>query len=158
MKRKSIFDMSEEIPDKIINKSLDIDEKKFIEKKVFSVLKEYEKTFKHTIEDLNNKFCEKFFKLEQELEIRKEKLNDLESLNKNSKEFDEKLSDLIIFKKKTNETLHTNNFLISKLETNLSNSFYKYDRLYLDNLIVPGIIGDFCKFKNLKAYIEVNKI
>jgi hypothetical protein len=155
--RKSIFEMSDESPDSVF-KSKEINENNLNGKKVLSILKDYEKTFKNTIDDIYSNLCEKISKLEKDMENQTEKLIFLENLNKNSKEYDEKLSDLINFKKKTNETLQSNNFLISKLETNLSNSFYKYDKLYLDNLLVPGTIGDFCKFKNLREYIEVNII
>ncbi len=67
----------------------------------------------------------------------------------------EKISELQKFQENTNEALVTHDVVINNLETDLKKACAKYDKHYLDNLIVPGTIGDFCKYKNLKEYIEV---
>jgi len=41
------------------------------------------------------------------------------------------------------------------LQKDLSQLNEKYDKIFEENLIIPGTIGDFCKFKNMREYIEV---
>ena len=36
----------------------------------------------------------------------------------------------------------------------IDSSLYKYDRIIIDNLEVPGLIGYNCKFNNLKNFLE----
>ena len=57
--------------------------------------------------------------------------------------------------KKTNDQMISYDFKITQLQKDFSNSSYKYDKIYLDNLIIPGTIGDYCRYKNMKEYIEV---
>ncbi len=42
---------------------------------------------------------------------------------------------------------------ISALQTELIDTCYKYDKIILDNLKINGLIGEGCKFRNLKEYI-----
>lgn len=68
----------------------------------------------------------------------------------------ERVNDLQIFQKKANDQLISHEVKINSMQKDLSNACYKYDKLYLDNLVIPGTIGDYCKFKNMKEYIEHN--
>ncbi len=42
---------------------------------------------------------------------------------------------------------------INNLIKDLNDACYKYDKMFLNNLQVPGQIGDCCKWKNLKEYL-----
>ena len=53
-----------------------------------------------------------------------------------------------------NELLTFHDIRINNLIKELSNACFKYDKIFLNNLIIPGKIGDFCKYKNLKEYLE----
>lgn len=53
-----------------------------------------------------------------------------------------------------NESLTYHDVRINNLIKELNNACFKYDKIYLNNLIIPGKIGDFCKYKNLKEYLE----
>ena len=46
---------------------------------------------------------------------------------------------------------------ISSCRKDIDNSCFKYDKIVSDNLIVPGLIGQSCKYQNLKEYILSNK-
>lgn len=68
----------------------------------------------------------------------------------------EKIDELSSFSLKANDLLTTHEIRINNIMKDLSNSKYKYDKIFLDNLIVPGFIGDFCTYKNLKEYLDAN--
>ena len=55
------------------------------------------------------------------------------------------------------ENLSVNQFNISNCRKDLDNACFKYDKIVTDNLLVSGLIGTACQFKNLKEYILFNK-
>jgi len=81
---------------------------------------------------------------------------DLHEISINQKEKIEKINDLLKFKSDSENQLFSLDLRISNLDKDLLNACSKYDRHYLDNLVLPGTIGDYCRFKNLKEYLEVS--
>jgi len=69
----------------------------------------------------------------------------------------DKIDNLEKFKDTADESFFTLSNSIKKLQQDYTNSCNRYDKIFLENLEVPGIIGDFCKFKNLRVYIEHNR-
>ena len=53
-----------------------------------------------------------------------------------------------------NELLTYHDIRINNLIKELNDACFKYDKIFLNNLIIPGKIGEFCKYKNLKEYLE----
>ena len=53
-----------------------------------------------------------------------------------------------------NEETFTQGVRIKNIDKMVNDGFHKYDRIYLDNLCIPGLIGEYCKFKNFKDFIE----
>ena len=47
--------------------------------------------------------------------------------------------------------------IINNCNKELKNACYKYDKIIMDNLYVPSLIGQACQFSNLKEYILANK-
>ena len=72
----------------------------------------------------------------------------------------EQLEKLFKFKKKTEDTLTTHVNLIQQCSKDISTACYKYDKIFLDNFMVPGLIGPGCKYASMRIYIEacVNQI
>lgn len=68
----------------------------------------------------------------------------------------EKIDEFTSFISKANDLLTTHEIRINNVLKDLTNSKYKYDKIFLDNLVVPGFIGDYCKYKNLKEYLDFN--
>ena len=62
--------------------------------------------------------------------------------------------------KKIEELKTVNNTKISNFERDLSNACYKYDRIFLNNISSPGLIGDGCPYPTMRAFLEYtdNKI
>ena len=53
------------------------------------------------------------------------------------------------------EDLSTKNQIkINILEKDLNNACFKYDQIFSNNLIVPGLIGVSCPYSNLKQFLE----
>lgn len=68
----------------------------------------------------------------------------------------DKIDGLLDTQTKMKAQLMSHDIKLSTCERDISNACYKYDKIFLDNLSVPGTIGDYCKFKNLKEYIVSN--
>ena len=70
----------------------------------------------------------------------------------------ERINELIAHERKFSDQILSLEIRQNSFQKEFSAATYKYDKLYLDNLIVPGLIGDFCKFKHLREFNEVKKI
>ena len=87
----------------------------------------------------------------------------IEDIDKTLKEISSKVINLQITndsfhnilpnQKKFSESLMTYDIRLSNLSKELSNANFKYDKIILDNLIIPGQVGEYCKFKNMKDFI-----
>lgn len=68
----------------------------------------------------------------------------------------EQLKELDIFKKKTEDTLVTHEIRINNTIDEMNDMEFKYDKMFTDNFIVPGFVGQSCQFRNLSEYISYN--
>ena len=66
----------------------------------------------------------------------------------------EKIAVLESFKKKTEDYIPTIDFRINNLNNELRNTIIKYDRVILDSIVYPGIIGKQCQFKTFHELID----
>ena len=73
--------------------------------------------------------------------------SELESINKNLKES---------FKKKAESQLITHQIRINNIISDLKESKYKYDKIFIDNLSVPGFIGPQTQYKTIGEYLYNN--
>ena len=110
----------------------------FFDNKITSSIKEVENKIR-TILDKNNHLFEQI----SIFKVKSEKIDYLEKTVYNN-----------------NEHIIDNDVRICTLRKDLDNACYKYDKIYLNNLIVSGQIGDYCKYKNLKEFLEyaINKL
>ncbi len=112
-------------------------------------------------DDLNKKFINydnRMFTyvndLENEIKDLIIKVNDLFIKTNTCLAKSDKIENVVQKIDKMNELLTSHDLRINNLIKDLSNACFKYDKIYLNNLILPGKIGDFCKYKNLKEYLE----
>ena len=97
------------------------------------------------------------------------KINDLKTLINKYKndtniflskdDFQEEKKDII--NKTTNKKMFDEKFTaidiqISAIRKDMSESNFKYDKIFIDQLTLPGIIGNKCKYKSIKDYIKQN--
>ena len=66
----------------------------------------------------------------------------------------DKIENLEKMSNKTNDTLISHEIKIANNSKDLSSMKIKYDKLFLDNLMVSGFIGPSCQYKNLSSYIK----
>ena len=68
----------------------------------------------------------------------------------------DKLEDIENFKKKAESQLITHEIKLNNVIKDLTESKFKYDKIFIDNLTVPGFIGLQCQYKNLSEYLLYN--
>ena len=66
----------------------------------------------------------------------------------------DKISNIELFMNKTNDQLITHEVRINNVSQDLIKTIQKYDKIYLDNLELPGYIGKFAKFKNCQNFFD----
>ena len=86
------------------------------------------------------KFTEKISQMITMIETSEERLK-----------IDEKISS---FKKKIDDFIYMNKAKTTSIEKEIGKITFKYDKIFLDNLTVPGVIGTACPFQNLSSFIE----
>ena len=74
----------------------------------------------------------------------------------------DKLNTYEHFVSKTNDNLTSHEIRINNLREDFSKATHKYDKIYLDNLELPGYIGRCAKYKNCQSFFsdvikELNK-
>lgn len=114
---------------------------------------------------VNQKFDLSLFEIKKQIKSTENKYEALnESVNYLSKEkvtdnnINSKLEQLFQFKSTTESSLASLSFRNDQFAKDLKDAVYKYDKIIIDNLVNPGIIGNNCKFKTLRDFIEyVNK-
>ena len=65
----------------------------------------------------------------------------------------DKLEDIENFKKKAESQLITHEIKLNNVIKDLTESKFKYDKIFIDNLTVPGFIGPQCQYKTLGEYL-----
>ena len=119
------------------------------------------KDMKDSMGKFQNKYSKKINDLEEKLKNfqtkSEETLNKLSVITENLSTHSinpEKFSGLEKFKTKANESLININFKIKSIENELHNSISKYDKIIVDALMFPGIIGSKNEFKNLHELMD----
>ena len=109
-------------------------------------------------------------KFEKEIKLNEESLNEINtkfiSLDAINKTFTNSISslnvkidnykELHLFKKKVESEIISHEIKLNNTITELNEAKYKYDKIYIDNLTIPGYIGHQAKYKNLAEYINNN--
>ncbi len=120
--------------------------------------------FKHLqiLEDkINQKISEKaistennFTELSEKVNSLIEKSNNLSDLFSNIKFRQEKIFELEAFKKKSESQLLTHDIQLNEAIKDISNLRFKYDKIFIDNLTLPGFIGATAQYKNLSQFLS----
>ena len=82
------------------------------------------------------------------------KIDDLSNIISTDKEARNKIALLLSFKTNTENTITTHDIKINRNEIDLQNAIYKYDKAILDNIYYPGVIGNNCKFRSLRDFVD----
>jgi hypothetical protein len=129
--------------------------KRLIREEITILLKDFHTRVNKTIYDTSDELIKRVNTIDEIQQKNLVKLDQLNTMVNTDKPFVDRIEDLLSFQKKTLDRLNSHELRINNFERNLSNACYKYDKIFLDNLTIPGTIGEFCRFKNVKEYIEV---
>ena len=116
---------------------------------------------------LNKKINSSLLDFQEKFE---EELNNiLNALEETSKRYDnmsenlytykykmDKVDELLLFQKKANDLLTTHEIKLSNNEKEINNVNVKFSKIVEKNLTIPAFIGEHCKYKNLREYLNNN--
>ena len=74
----------------------------------------------------------------------------------NDKLRDTKIADFETFKNKVNDMMISHDIRINNNIRDISNLTSKYDKMFTENIFVPGFVGPSCQYKSLSDYISFN--
>ena len=81
-------------------------------------------------------------------------ITELIEIVSNRKHDYEKMEEIFQLKNSMLAQINDNKNKLIIITKDLENAVFKYDRIILDNLDFPGIVGNRCKFKNMKELFE----
>ena len=127
-----------------------------VENELLGRIKEVEKTlnfnFEKSLLAVNNKIKE----LTTKVDSMSEKVETLDNNFNEIKVKGDKIDEFIVFKNKSLDQLTSHEIRINQLIADTSFMKTKYDKMFIDNFTVPGFVGEFCKYKTIRDYIESN--
>ena len=126
----------------------------FFQNEILKDMKSMEKKLNEKITIISTNFQNTSLLMDQKYENIKVKLdeieksleskNAMETINNKLEKFNSKLEEKIVFY----------NTKIAKIERDLSNACFKYDKIFLNNISSPGLIGDGCPYPSMKVFLE----
>ena len=126
-----------------------------IEKEVSKQISENQYEFVKNFQQFENKTYDNFSELRNQIINTDNKINMILSNEAKIKNLTNNFESLENKFKALNDKFVNIDIKFVNLSREYSESCYKYDKMILDNLLVPGYIGSGnCKFKNLKEFLE----
>ena len=113
------------------------------DKTIFNLIK----SFKEKMEKTENNYLELTRRISNNY-------SDILSSQADIKNRLDKLNSYESFSSKTNDQLISHEIRINNLRDDYNKSVQKYDKIYLDNLELPGYIGKYSKYKNCQVFFD----
>ena len=154
---KDLFNMDETLYqsiDKIFSKEQKIAIHIFLQNEITKEMASFKDDLNKKFINYDNRMFTYVNDLENEIKGITIKENDLFTKTNTCLAKNDKIDNLVQKIEKMNELLTSHDLRINNLIKDLSNACFKYDKIFLNNLMLPGKIGDFCKYKNLREYLE----
>ena len=137
------------------------------EKNILKNIIEFKNDLLKKINSLESKLSNKINLHDKDFSLKLESLSekilpistDLSILMQSSSEKDKKLEKLESFEKfknKAESVLLSQNIRLNKSLETVSEMRSKYDKIFIENLTIPGFVGHSCKYKNISEYIIHN--
>ena len=124
----------------------------FFRNEILQDIKNVEKKIYENISKLAEQLQTSNIINEQKNEYFKEKFEEV-LIKVDTSAFQNKINDKMEkYKKKLDNKIINNNVKIIKMEKDLSNACYKYDKIFLTNMSSPGLIGDGCPYPTMKSF------
>ena len=131
-------------------------------------LQSFKESILQQLNSLDNKINEKITKSESNNETKFKKIQNIidtseiqfknfHDLYSADKYLFDKIPDLLKNKTLISEDIYAIKSKIDNISKDINEGWNKYDKIFIENLNLPGVIGDGCKYKNLREYIDVNR-
>lgn len=127
---------------------------RFFQNDLLNDLKKLELQVNGRITSINQLLTTKMSDYDSKFEKMSENIAELISQIAQRKYDADRVEELISMKNKFSDQIIESQSKIAIIEKTLESSLFKYDKIILDNLKVPGLIGNSCKFKNCASYFK----
>ena len=117
-------------------------------------LKRFESKLTSKYNETQSSIQQKLNFYDEQFEKLTEKLSKIQNSDLNDKLIEEKINSLIKFKEKISEKIMTNEIKLDSTQKDLQNAMFKYDKMFTDTVIYPGLIGNSCKYKTFHEFID----
>ena len=137
------------------NEYLSFKELLYFKEEIFRTLKDFEKKISEKTKESLTQFNTRIEETNTLINKYKNETNIFQTkddFQKEKKEIIKESSNLKYFNDKFNEL----EIQISALRKDFNDSCFKYDKIFIDQLTLPGIIGEKCKYKGIRDYIKHN--
>ncbi len=138
----------------INEKEVELNDFQFFKNEILSHLQQLDKSFSLKIQEQALKTSNIMNEMNEKINSLIEKNTFLSDTLSNIKFKAEKLDELDAYKKKSEQQILTHDISLKETIKDFSNLKYKYDKIFLDNLTIPGQIGQGAKYKNLGEFLS----
>ena len=109
-------------------------------------------------EDNLEKFMEiietKFSKYDKEINKLKENIQIIKNIKPEGNILNEHVKNLLSFQSEAKDDLITIKIKLENLDKDISNNVYRIDKILLESVVYPGIIGNMSKFKTFHDFMD----
>ena len=126
----------------------------YFQNEILKDMKTMENRINEKISNISKNFKNATLIIEQKYQSFKLKIDKINKTLESNNIIEEMNNKLDKFNSKLEETTMTNNTKIASFEKDLSNACYKYDKIFLNNISSPGLIGDGCPYATMRAFLE----
>ena len=126
----------------------------FFQNEVLMDIKKLDHKLNGKIDEKNNELNDKITKTEQKVSILVTQISEVLNSIATNKSYEDKIANFVNFKQKTEESLFVFESKIHTLEKDISNAVYKFDNIINNTILVPGLIGNSCKYPSVKAFLN----
>ena len=125
----------------------------FFKNEVLKDMKSIENKMNDKISSSSSGIKNSISKLEEKLENLKKRLDEIIKNPDSNNKIEQINNRIDKFKSKFEERILVNSTKISSLEREINNVSFKYDRIFLNNISSPGLIGDGCPYPTMKSFL-----
>ena len=126
----------------------------FFKDDILKDLKRFESKLNSKYNETQSSIQQKLNFYDDQFEKLTDKISKFENSDLNDKLIEEKINTLINFKEKISETIMKNEIKLDSTQKDLKEAIYKYDKMFSDTVIYPGLIGNLCKYKTFHEFID----
>ena len=119
-------------------------------------LNDHEKKLAYQLQNFEDIIEKKMQTMQNQLALQDSRNKDNHDLATAQKILNEKLSKIEIDLGNNKDNIFTNNVKIINFEKSLTTACQKYDKIFFENLTLPGFIGEGNKYRNLREYLDEN--